>query len=588
MLVAVLAGCSSSEEENNGAYIYMYLTDQIYDLDPAYAYNNEAALRLVSLVFDNLFVLDDNGKVKKSLAKDYKISEDDNAEEYEMIITLNDTCWTDGTAITANDVYYAWTRILQSDNDFDAAALLFDVKNARAAKEGDVSIDDVGISAINENQVRILFEGKIDYDQFLLNLTSYALVPLREEIVSKTSDWAKKPATICSSGPFRLREVSYEEGDEHLVLERNAYYYRDILEDDVDKSVTPFRLIVDYTMTDDEIMAAYEDGKLFFVGDIPLSVRGSYKDEAEVTDAMSTHTYVLNQNKVIERVDGAEGTKLFADAKVRNALSLAIDRDAIAEAVVFAKVATAVVPYGVYDSNSRKDLFREVGGDIIATSAKMSDAKALLDEAGIKASDYKFSISVAAYDDVHMKIAEMVCAAWNELGFKVTVNAIDVIVNDDIFESTGIVPVDIRDDIFAESYRAGDFEVAAIDYTALSADAFSVLAPFAKCFTGRAASTLGSAEFNIPTHVTGYDSEEYNKLIEDAHAEKNVKKRADLLHEAEKLLAEDMPVIPIIFNQSAVLIHKDLSKVKFTYYSTPIFTKTKLKDYELYLPDEEE
>lgn len=588
MLVAVLAGCSSSEEENNGAYIYMYLTDQIYDLDPAYAYNNEAALRLVSLVFDNLFVLDDNGKVKKSLAKDYKISEDDNAEEYEMIITLNDTCWTDGTAITANDVYYAWTRILQSDNDFDAAALLFDVKNARAAKEGDVSIDDVGISAINENQVRILFEGKIDYDQFLLNLTSYALVPLREEIVSKTSDWAKKPATICSSGPFRLREVSYEEGDEHLVLERNAYYYRDILEDDVDKSVTPFRLIVDYTMTDDEIMAAYEDGKLFFVGDIPLSVRGSYKDEAEVTDAMSTHTYVLNQNKVIERVDGAEGTKLFADAKVRNALSLAIDRDAIAEAVVFAKAATAVVPYGVYDSNSRKDLFREVGGDIIATSAKMSDAKALLDEAGIKASDYKFSISVAAYDDVHMKIAEMVCAAWNELGFKVTVNAIDVIVNDDIFESTGIVPVDIRDDIFAESYRAGDFEVAAIDYTALSADAFSVLAPFAKCFTGRAASTLGSAEFNIPTHVTGYDSEEYNKLIEDAHAEKNVKKRADLLHEAEKLLAEDMPVIPIIFNQSAVLIHKDLSKVKFTYYSTPIFTKTKLKDYELYLPDEEE
>lgn len=588
MLVAVLSGCSSSEEENNGAYIYMYLTDQIYDLDPAYAYNNEAALRLVSLVFDNLFVLDGNGKVKKSLAKDYKISEDDNAEEYEMIITLNDTCWTDGTAITANDVYYAWTRILQSDNNFEAAALLFDIKNARAAKEGDVSIDDVGISAINENQVRILFEGKIDYDQFLLNLTSYALVPLREEIVSKTSDWAKKPATICSSGPFRLREVSYEEGDEHLVLERNAYYYRDILEDDIDKSVTPFRLIVDYTMTDDEIMAAYEDGKLFFVGDIPLSVRGSYKDDAEITDAMSTHTYVLNQNKVIERVDGAEGTKLFADAKVRNALSLAIDRDAVAEAVVFAKAATAIVPYGVYDSNSRKDLFREVGGDIIATGAKMSEAKALLDEVGIKASDYKFSISVAAYDDVHMKIAEMVCAAWNELGFKVTVNAIDVIVNDDVFESTGIIPVDIRDDVFAESYRAGDFEVAAIDYTALSADAFSVLAPFAKCFTGRAASSLGSTEFNIPTHVTGYNSEEYNKLIEDAHAEKDIKKRADLLHEAEKLLAEDLPVIPITFNQSAVLIHKDLSKVKFTYYSTPIFTKTRLKDYELYLPTEEE
>ena len=104
MLVPVMASCAKKDEDDKGAYINMYLTDQIYDLDPAKAYNNESALRLVSLVFDNLFVLDENGKVKKSLAKDYKIREDDNAEEYEMIITLADTCWTDGTAITANDV----------------------------------------------------------------------------------------------------------------------------------------------------------------------------------------------------------------------------------------------------------------------------------------------------------------------------------------------------------------------------------------------------------------------------------------------------------------------------------------------------
>ena len=244
MLVTVFAGCSddSNTEVSNvdlGAFVTMYLTDEVYDLDPAYAFGNESALKLVSLVFDNLFVLDENGKVKKALADSYEIKEDDNAQEYSMIITLGDTKWTDGSAITANDVYYAWRRILAPWNDFQAASLLYDIKNARKAKEGqtEISIDDVGISALNEKQLQIQFEGKIDYDQFLLNLTSYALVPLREDIGEQTADWAKKHATICSSGPFRLREVSYEEDDKHLVLERNAYYYRDILKDDLDKAM---------------------------------------------------------------------------------------------------------------------------------------------------------------------------------------------------------------------------------------------------------------------------------------------------------------------------------------------------------------
>ena len=173
MVVSVFAGCAK-DEDDLGAYINMYLTDQIYDLDPAYAYGNESALKIVSLVFDNLFVLDDDGKVKKSLAKDYTIREDDNTKEYEMIITLQDTCWTDGTAITANDVYFAWTRVLQSDSSFEAASLLFDIKNARAVKEGGgdngFTIDDVAISAPNEKEVHIEFETAIVALQRILML----------------------------------------------------------------------------------------------------------------------------------------------------------------------------------------------------------------------------------------------------------------------------------------------------------------------------------------------------------------------------------------------------------------------------------
>lgn len=613
MLATVFVGCSKKDEENEdkGAYIYMYINDMVYNFDPAHAYGNEAALKVVSLMFDNLFVLGENGKVQKSLAKDYKIVEDDNAQEYKMVITLNDTAWTDGVAVTANDVVYSWKRILDVSNSFDAASLLFDIKYAREAKEGEMSIDDVRIYALNETQIEIFFNGPIDYDQFLINLTSYALAPIREDIIKRAQneiDWAKKPSTMVTNGPFRLRAISYDPEDAGLTLERNSYYYRDIANDPVDESVTPYRLIVDYTMTDEEIKAAYNEGKIFYVGDIPLSLRGEWKEQATVTDALSTHTYVLNQNAVVRKynaagfealkantcvyddtlVEGEAGEKIFAKTEVRKALSLAIDRQAIADAVVFAKAAGGLIPAPVFDSNSKKASFREVGGNILAASANIDEAKSLLASAGINAGDYMFAISVPAYDDVHVKIAEMVQEAWTALGFHVALNKIDVINNKDILLTTNEPIEGVKDDIFYESYRAGKYEVAAIDYTALSADAFSMLAPLAKGYTGGAAADDDSVEFKIPSHKSGYNSEEYNAKIEAAFAEKDVAKRATLLHEAEKILMNDLPIIPIIFNQNATLTSKELSKIKFTYYGTPIFTKTKLKDYIKYIPVEEQ
>ena len=523
MILSVFAGCAKKEESDKGAYVTMYLTDPVYNFDPAYAYNNEAALKIVSLMFDTLFVLDENGKVKKSLAKDYDMEYNEKDDVYEMIITINDTCWSDGMPVRAEDVLSAWQRILDPSNSFDAAVLLYDIKNARNAKEGKagVSIDDVGISAVNETQLKITFEEEIDEERFLLNLTSYALAPIRDDVVSQATDpidWAKSPTIFLASGPFKLKEVSYEPENAGLVLERNMYYYRDTKDDALDKSVTPYRLIIDYTMSDEEIMQAYSNGELFYVGDIPLSVRGNWTEEAEIVDAMSTHSYILNETALIQKAGSEEGEALFANADVRKVLSLAIDREAIADAIVFAKAATGLVPYGVFDKDSKKDLFREVGGDLLATSADVSAASKLLSDAGITASDYSFSITVPIYDEVHMEIAKMVEASWKALGFQVTINALDVIDNDDKDKTTDEVIAGIKDDLFAEALNNGEFEVIAVDYTALSADAFSVLAPFAKHFTGNAfiksdAVTGQVLSEGVTAHRSGFDNEEYNKLI---------------------------------------------------------------------------
>ena len=581
MLVPVFVGCSNANDDDKGAYIAMYLTEPVYNFDPARAYGNEAALKIVSLLFDNLFVLDSNGKVKKSLAKDYTIYESEELDEYKMIIEIKQTAWDDGTTLTAQDVVDAWRRILNVTNSFDAAVLLYDIKNAKEAKQGEVSIDDVGISALNDKEIEIYFTGKIDYDQFLLKLTSYALAPIRETIVNRSEnmfDWAKKPSIFSASGPFKIREISYEKGAEGLVLERNSYYFRDVEKNQaIDKAVKPYRLIVDYSKTSEEIMQMYNDGKIFYVGNIPLSGRGDWKDKAETSDALSTHTYVLNQNKV----------EIFKNPAVRNAMSMALDRNAIADKIVFAKAATGLVPDGVFNASSKKQTFRDKGEELIAATANVTAAKQMLTDAGVDATKYEFSISVPAYDEVHMEIAKFAKSAWEALGFKVNINAIDVIVNTHNDNQTE-EPIDgIRDDIFAEKFASGDFEVAAIDYTALSADPFSVLAPFAYGYTGGAAIKENSPEFNIPTHVTGYNSEEYNKKIDEAYAEKDAEARATILHDAEKILMKDMPIIPVVFNVNATLTSKKLSGDKTTYYGTPVFTKLKLKNYKQYRPTEE-
>lgn len=593
VVLSCFVSCGSDiNADNPGAYISMYLTDEVYDFDPANAYNNESALRVVSLLFSPLFSLDEDGNVKKELVKSYEIDEDIKASEYKLTLKLAESFWSDGTQISANDVVFAWKRILEVESTSGAASLLFDIKNARKVKEGDLSIDALGIYAVNTTTVEIFFEEKldangkpvIDYDGFMRNLTSYALVPLREMIVSRTEDWAKKPATMVCSGPFTLRKVSYDKDNRGLTLERNAYYLRDKEVDKLDKSVTPYRLVIDYTKTDEEIMAAYEAGELFFVGDIPFSVRANYADKADVNDLMSTHTYYLNEKAMIS------GKALFAEKAVREALSLAIDRDAIAQAVVFAKAATALVPYGVYNADSAKKDFRKIGGNLIATGADMAAAKAKLSEAGIDASKYSFSIMVAGYDEVHVAIAEMVKDAWCELGFKVKVNAVNVETNDDL-GTTGEVATDIKDDIFAENLRAGNYQVVAVDLVAYTPDAFGILAPFAKGFSGQGMDMdlkdeNGQPYYVIPAHATGFDNEEYNALIEKVYATTSVSEKATLLHEAEKMLVENMPVIPILFNQSATLKSKQLSKVGVSYYGTAIFSKANLRNYEDYLPVE--
>ena len=684
MMIPVLSACATRDENDLGPMITMYLADEIYNFDPAYAYYNSGTLSIVSLMFETLFKLDDKGCIKNALVDSYEYIENPDKNEYKLEIILKDTCWSNKDPLTTDNVVYTWKRLLNPKNSFEAASLLFDIKNARAVKEGDISIDDLGVEANTSKMLTVYFEGAIDLEAFLLNLTSVATAPLPESYIEKDADWAKKGATMICSGPFKLGKTRYvyvssedynveidpkssedvllqdyvyddyvldEWGNQlkaksdclakrlsYFVLERNSYYYRDPEEDAIDKSVTPHRLLVNCMMSAKELEAEYRENHIFYIGNIPCTLRkdanSTIAQQANLTDSMSTFSLYLNQDAVIN------GEKLFASAEVRQALSLAIDRTAIANAVVYAKAATGIVPNGVFESGASQtkffffteeaETFRDnANNDLISATADMTEAKALLKKAGITdPSRYSFSINVARYDEANIIAVELIAKAWNKLGFDVEVNMIKPIENNDILKAIANdennVMTDICDDLFVESLTRETYEVIAFDYTAFSADAFSVLSSFAKSFAGM---KFDMENYIQQPHRTGYDSEEYNNLMEAIYyvpyfanldretssdflgiydtkeefqavydAVKAVydangitpsnevsdwrKQKAALLHKAEELLLTDLPIIPVLFNQHASAYNSDLlTDVSSNYYVPELFTDATIKDY---------
>ena len=147
--------------------------------------------RFITCVLSYATAINENGKVVGALAEDWYSYYDAVYDEYQMFFVLRDSYWNDGRKVSADDVIYAWKRILDPAFESPYASLLFPIKNARAVFEGDCSIDDLGVTDPDALVLEITFEEEPDYDAFIRNLTSIALVPLREDKAVVIDDWAE-------------------------------------------------------------------------------------------------------------------------------------------------------------------------------------------------------------------------------------------------------------------------------------------------------------------------------------------------------------------------------------------------------------
>lgn len=554
MLASFLVSCGGikPDAEVKGAQITVYLGNEVRDFDPGYTQLDDDAAELMNLLYVGLVSINSKGKVVNELMKEYEVEHDKVRDTYKMFITLKQTKWSDGRNLTADDIIFSWKRILDPEFDSPAATLLYDIKNARDVKNGDCSVDDLGIAAVDKYVLEIEFDEKIDYDRFIERLASPALVPLREDVVTSASDWARKSTSIVTSGPFVVKGLDSGDKDGYT-LERNSYYFRDKDKDNLDKYVIPHKIIVKYALDEEakiQALAEYENGQAFYIGDIPVALRNDYKKSVKTADVASVHSFVINtENNILSKPE------------VRKALSMALDRSEIAKLVVFAKPATGFVPTMTSDK-TEKDSFRKNGGAVISKTGDIEGAKALLDSVKVKGGSFTLSYYNS---ETERAVAEYAVSVWKELGFNVKTKEL------------------ANSAAFSNAYREGNFDMIAIDYQMLSRDPFNYFASLSSTFSGMGIA-MQYSNFDLVPHISGYVNPEYDALIESAYEANSRKKASTYLHDAEKILTEDMPIIPVLFNQDYYLIKKSVvSGEARDYFGGKDFTKVKMKNWEKYI-----
>lgn len=546
LMTSMLASCGDSnedgqpveeEEEDKGAIIEMYFGQMPKDFDPTNYATNSDEYQITELLYEGLTGVDKSGKVYGVGAKEWEYEVDERDGELKLHIELKSSKWSDGVPVRADDYIFAWKRLLAPSNSNPASSLLYPIKNAKKVKSGEVTVADIGASAVSEQLLEITFEeGFTDVEYFLECLASPMLVPLREDKV-KSDDWSTKLDLLVTNGPFAIKSMS----EDRLLIERSMHYNSLKLRQKPDTYVKPYRLIAHFGNEAEAIELYNTDDvvtKYFYLSDLSKEAYAQFGKDVKTDSDLTTYTYFFNTKN-----------ELLSDASTRKALSAALDREAIAEIRgVGAEAATGLVPAGVREAGSKND-FRAVAGDVLTPS--LEGAKAA------KTGTIKLTYNKdRAYEE---EIAKHAKDAWKSLGFTVELDGVDGNTIDDVIKS-------------------GEFDVIAADYISFTSDAYGFVAPFALEFSGSYVDVTNPDVF-FNAHFTGYESEEYNALIQQLYTA-DKKTRASLMHDAEKMLLDSAPVAPLFFEKVNYVSSSKLSKIQVNYRGAKIFTNTKLSGYK--------
>ena len=477
-------------------------------LDPALNSAIDGANTIIT-IFEPLLLINENNEVVGGQAESWETSEDGLTWTFTMRDGLK---WSDGTDLNAKDFEYSFKRMVDPNtaapyaetclgmiDGFEEAAGFPDADGNPTAEPNP---DALNVKASDDGKTLTIV---LSYPcSYFDKMAAFATMsPVQQATVEANGDaWCTSPDTFVSNGPYMITDWT---PSERIVLTKNPNYVGGWDSSKIVSDTITLLLLEDSSAS----YAAYNSGEAVLVKDVPTDEIPSLTKAEDggdfyVDTILGTYYVSLNLQR-----------DAFKDAKVRKALSLAIDRDYVANTIMQGTYTTAdsIVGPGIVDESG---YFHDNGNAPYISAdyeANLAEAKKLLEEAGYPNGEgyptIEYSTNDAGY---HVPLAEYLQQAWGDLGITLTINKME-------WSS------------FTPARRAGEYDVARNGWVMDYNDPSNMLDLFC--------TSNGNNDGK-------YANPDFDAAIDASRVADSAEHFAQL-HKAEDILMEDMGCLPIAY-----------------------------------------
>lgn len=479
-------------------------------LDPALNSSIDGANTLIT-VFEPLLLIDENNEVIPGQAESYTVSDDGLVWTFTMRDGLK---WSDGSDLTAKDFEYSFKRLAAPDTAAPYAETVVGMIDGYEDAVGNPDADGNMTTEPDFDALNVVAseDGKtltvtLSYPcAYFDKLAAFAAMsPVQQATVEANGDaWCTAPDTYVCNGPYYISDWL---PSERIVLTKNPNYVGGWDSSKIVSDTITLLLLEDSSA----VYAAYNSGEAQLVKDVPTDEIPSLTKAEDggdfyVDTILGTYYLSLNDQK-----------EPFTDPNVRKALSLAIDRDYVANTIMQGTYTPAynLVGPGIVDESGMFYDNANGGKTYISEDyeANLEAAKQALADAGYPNGEgfpvIEYSTNDAGY---HTPVAEYLQQAWGELGITVNINKV---------EWASFTPL----------RRAGDYDASRNGWVMDYNDPSNML----ELFTTSNGNNDGK-----------YSSADFDAAVEASKvADKSV--HFQKLHEAEDILMNDYACIPVAY-----------------------------------------
>ncbi len=516
----MLAGCGSKTDTDT----FRFANDtDIVGMDSTVV-DDAMSFNAITAITDGLTTVDVKGNTIPGIAKSWDVS--NNGLTYTF--HLRDAKWANGDDVTAQDFVYSWHRIIKNAGNY--AYMLgsegASIKNADSLIDlgttaTDEQLNTLGIKATDDKTVVVDLEKNVPYFVGLMSFPCY--FPQNQKFVEKCGkNYATKPEYILGNGAYKM--TKWIKGNKATFTKNDKYYDA--------KSVKTNNLEM-YLVQDPKTAAQnFDNGKVDYAT-INSTLVDKYKGKDTFKAIREGYLAYLICNFKADTT---------ANKNLRHALSYAINRKDLCDNILKdgSQPATGFVPAQLCKSPSGKD-FREESGKY--TDYDVKKAQEYLDAAKKELGTDTITVDLLyGTDESPMDtFAEYLQGSFTKLkGLKV--NMVATVKKDRIYNREA----------------SGNFQIACTRWAPDYADPTTFL------------NVLASSNSN---NYGKWENAQYNSLLKQAQNETDVNKRWNELLEAEKVMMDDMPNIPVVQTGTAALQAKNVKGLVHNTVSTPYVFK---------------